>query len=223
MTKYLVYAFGEIVLVVVGILIAVQINNFNEKRASKRHLASCLKIYKKDLEIDTLRAGQVLKTLNDRKEYFKIFLSDTITAYSFKKNPQGYGLFLSYAPFKVQQKGIRLLEAYVDDEEFVEDTLVSNMLAQHRIFDNLLDASVHRISEDIDSNMNYFKEEKAWIADLLLGKIDDQDLMNYFLSENYRARLAIHSNLVFGNLEQQLILLQNFNKESILKLEKRLN
>lgn len=30
--KYLVYAIGEIVLVVIGILIALQINNWNQKR-----------------------------------------------------------------------------------------------------------------------------------------------------------------------------------------------
>mgnify|MGYP001591841413 CR=1 FL=1 len=31
-SKYLLYAIGEIILVVIGILIALQINNWNEKR-----------------------------------------------------------------------------------------------------------------------------------------------------------------------------------------------
>jgi len=34
--KYLLYAIGEIILVVVGILIALQINNWNQKRANKK-------------------------------------------------------------------------------------------------------------------------------------------------------------------------------------------
>ncbi|SEL78317.1 hypothetical protein SAMN04488008_105187 [Maribacter orientalis] len=33
--KYLLYAFGEIVLVVIGILIALQINNWNEEQKNK--------------------------------------------------------------------------------------------------------------------------------------------------------------------------------------------
>ena len=36
--KYIGYAFGEIILVVIGILIALQINNWNENRKSKHEL-----------------------------------------------------------------------------------------------------------------------------------------------------------------------------------------
>lgn len=34
-TRYLIYASGEIILVVIGILIALQINNWNENRKGK--------------------------------------------------------------------------------------------------------------------------------------------------------------------------------------------
>lgn len=34
-SKYLVYAIGEIVLVVIGILIALQVNNWNEERKTR--------------------------------------------------------------------------------------------------------------------------------------------------------------------------------------------
>jgi len=40
--KYLLYAFGEIVLVIIGILIALQINNYNEERKSQEQLTSTL-------------------------------------------------------------------------------------------------------------------------------------------------------------------------------------
>ncbi len=35
-TKYLLYAFGEILLVVIGILIALQVNNWNEGRKQRQ-------------------------------------------------------------------------------------------------------------------------------------------------------------------------------------------
>lgn len=50
--KYLKYAIGEIVLVVIGILIALQINNWNEKRVRTEETKLRLSLLVKDLEED---------------------------------------------------------------------------------------------------------------------------------------------------------------------------
>jgi len=42
-SKYLIYAFGEIILVVIGILIALQINNWNQNRVNKQKEALLIK------------------------------------------------------------------------------------------------------------------------------------------------------------------------------------
>jgi len=51
--KYLFYAIGEIALVVIGILIALQINNWNENRINdesvRRHLRSLSKALEHDI------------------------------------------------------------------------------------------------------------------------------------------------------------------------------
>ena len=46
-SKYLLYAIGEIVLVVIGILIALQINNWNESRKENEEEIVILKSLKK--------------------------------------------------------------------------------------------------------------------------------------------------------------------------------
>ena len=51
-SKYLIYAIGEIVLVVIGILIALQINNWNEVKKSSRIELEFLKNLNWDLDID---------------------------------------------------------------------------------------------------------------------------------------------------------------------------
>ena len=45
-TKYLIYAFGEIVLVVIGILIALQVNNWNEQKQIQQSIKGHLVIFK---------------------------------------------------------------------------------------------------------------------------------------------------------------------------------
>lgn len=220
--NYLFYAIGEIVLVAVGILIAVSINDYKQAKASDLRLENYLKVYQKDLEQDTLVVGQVLKFIDDRKEFFKIFLSDTVSFKTYELHPQGYGLTISHAPFKLQKKGIGLLENYVNDSSIEQDTLISNIIANHSIYDNLLSTSQKRISDDIDNNMIYLKTEQPWIADLLLGQLDHPDMMPFYLSQNYKALLAVHSNLVYGNLEPQLKALQAYNIETLKQLNKRL-
>jgi len=50
--NYLLYALGEITLVVIGILIALQINNWNAENKNQRYAESYLKGIKQDLEFD---------------------------------------------------------------------------------------------------------------------------------------------------------------------------
>lgn len=52
--KYLLYAIGEIILVVIGILIALSINNWNNKQNEKRVEIKYLQGLKADLEIDLI-------------------------------------------------------------------------------------------------------------------------------------------------------------------------
>ena len=47
-SRYLIYAIGEIILLVIGILIALQINNYNERRKDRIKEQIVLKNLKKD-------------------------------------------------------------------------------------------------------------------------------------------------------------------------------
>jgi hypothetical protein len=57
--NYLKYAVGEIILVVIGILIAVNINNYNEKRKQRNLQLSIFKIISEDMSSDTLTIHQM--------------------------------------------------------------------------------------------------------------------------------------------------------------------
>ncbi|WGK65856.1 DUF6090 family protein [Croceiramulus getboli] len=51
-SRYLLYAIGEIILVVIGILIALQINNWNQSRIRTKEELSILKVLKTGLDTD---------------------------------------------------------------------------------------------------------------------------------------------------------------------------
>ena len=66
-SKYLLYALGEILLVVVGILIALQVNNWNEDRNSRQFEIRMLTEVRNALS-DDLDICQMLKERNEAKQ-----------------------------------------------------------------------------------------------------------------------------------------------------------
>ncbi|WP_228850954.1 DUF6090 family protein [Aegicerativicinus sediminis] len=60
-SNYLTYAFGEIVLVVVGILIALAINNWNEERQIELGQTQFLKSLKEDLSNDLTQLNKIIE------------------------------------------------------------------------------------------------------------------------------------------------------------------
>jgi len=66
--KYLTYAIGEIVLVVIGILIALQINNLNEARKTRDKEIAYLKGIKNDLQLNILEVEDFITRRNAQIE-----------------------------------------------------------------------------------------------------------------------------------------------------------
>lgn len=65
-SKYLLYAVGEIVLVVIGILIALSINNWNEGRKEIKKSKALLEEFRRDLARDTIESNYVTGKLARR-------------------------------------------------------------------------------------------------------------------------------------------------------------
>ena len=63
--RYLRYAIGEILLVVIGILIAVQVNNLNEERKERIQEKLLIQSIISDLKMDTLNISQNLRILKE--------------------------------------------------------------------------------------------------------------------------------------------------------------
>lgn len=78
-TKYLAYATGEILLVVVGILIAVWINNKNQERSNEAKAVIILKEIQRDLKKDINVAKEVINTIITQDSIAKLLLWNTLT------------------------------------------------------------------------------------------------------------------------------------------------
>ncbi len=97
--KYLKYAIGEIILVVIGILIALQINNWNEAHKDRKLEKEILMDLKLTLESNVIILGGRIRYFNRAQNSSKIIL-DLIEAkrtdhdslgYHFSRGTNGYG------------------------------------------------------------------------------------------------------------------------------------
>ena len=63
LSKYFLYAFGEIILVVIGILIALQINTWNENRKSQEELQTILENLSREFQTNQQELDRTLKAI----------------------------------------------------------------------------------------------------------------------------------------------------------------
>ncbi len=165
MRKYTAYEFGEIVLVVVGILIALQINNWNEDRREQREIAEFARALASDLEADIEMAEIILEQIRDRRDNaFEI-------ARYVRETPPDEVLNLDIAFLAARMSYYR---PYTWNRTAVEQLIASgsmrNMedqaLAQ-RI--NEYVAFTHHLDEDLQSDNEYSRRARDVIVDDAAG------------------------------------------------------
>jgi hypothetical protein len=85
-SKYLIYAVGEIFLVVTGILIAVQVSNWNDSKKSDARMENLLDAIEKDL-IDNIKlSNRVYGSLSRSDSITFLILNNQITRENYRKN-----------------------------------------------------------------------------------------------------------------------------------------
>jgi len=131
--KYLRYAIGEIILVVIGILIALQINNWNENRKNKVFEKEILTQIQENLKNDKLALEEIVtnfskavksseKILNSQEsqktqDSINIWLGAIIQFDRFQPLTNAYEVLKSNGLDKISNKKLRfLLGRYYDDE-----------------------------------------------------------------------------------------------------------
>tara|TARA_R110002074_G_scaffold183097_6_gene348184 strand:+ start:801 stop:1553 length:753 start_codon:yes stop_codon:yes gene_type:complete len=174
-SKYFKYAIGEIVLVVIGILIALQINNWNENRAKSNKetaiLANIHKEFKENrIQLDSV-IGEHKKTHNNCAKIIRLFpikskpkpaVLDSLSVYlwwsyggfTFNPSQTSINALASTSSFEViKNKNLRDLLISWNDlfKDYQEEELRSR--------DHIWDQYDPYLSEHFDWNFN-FKDER---------------------------------------------------------------
>ncbi|WP_299226003.1 hypothetical protein [uncultured Psychroserpens sp.] len=197
-TQYLLYAVGEIVLVMIGILLAMQINNLNEKRKLQKTLNNTFRIISDDLKTDTLIASNIISYYEKNQKNSLKIINREFTKDNYSDCMQCFNLVTFYQPFNTQSKGISQLKNIIDGESKELDSLVADISKFYSVFEPNIKKSNDRMENVVMSNVNDF-QEFSWFVDMSQAKFTPELIAYFTTSEDYRKRVVSHNMLAVGN------------------------
>jgi predicted CopG family antitoxin len=182
-SKYLIYAIGEIVLVVIGILIALQINNSNEIRKSRNKEVSYLINIKDDLNTNSEKISSLIERRNKRTE----------VAHKLIGHIEGEPV-LDWHEFNLEIIKIYTWERFYQHNYTFEELISSGNLSFIR------NDSIKTLLFDLESTYKQLKaEEDHWRFDAeeLVFKPSYEDLDMQLILRDYRGEKNLLKSEVF--------------------------
>ncbi len=217
--RYLLYALGEIVLVVAGILIALQINNYNEDRKQKKLVDGVLQSITYDLELDTLTVGAAIKYYEARDSIAKAIIDDKYNRTDFEKCLLCPTLISTYVPLKINDKGYSRLKEIVDSSK-KKDTLTVEIVQFYTAFDALLTQFGDEVKEFTLENVRDWRDNQPWFSKVTSGRMDER-LYDYMESQEYKNKVAYYYVIVCRNYNTMLKAYKTNATEVLKKIKKR--
>ncbi|MEP2935142.1 MAG: DUF6090 family protein [Gilvibacter sp.] len=219
--KYLLYAVGEIALVVVGILIALAINNKNEVAKTQNQLEGILKNVRYDLELDTLRVGQAIKYYESREEVVKKILNKEYSKEDYKTCILCGSLVTTYVPISLNDKGYNQLKGFVENSK-QKDSLAVGIVQMYNGFFTLIGEISGNVKENTFQTLELWRDTQPWFADIMTNTPSPAYLNYISESTDYRNRVAYFNIIACQNLLPLLRMYKENAAETIDKLNSRL-
>jgi hypothetical protein len=182
-SKYFLYAIGEIVLVVIGILIALSINNWNENFKNERLETNYLIRISKDLENDFLEFDDAIKLAQERNNRV-LFLQEAL------ENPELVGDSTNYFVQSIITAGYTYIPA-ISNHSF-EELKSSGRLAL--IQDEELRVLIAKYYDFVFSTTqwDFLKEDVQLKYNEYLRGILNQEQLNWVLTNYYEPDTLSH-------------------------------
>lgn len=196
--KYIKYTIGEIILVVIGILIALQINNWNESRKKDNELSEIYQRIILDIDNDIRDLNSALIFWQEKEPIFKKVMNDSMSADLFDV---GLSRLLTIMPrTNLNNTGIRQLKNLN-----LKDELSLRIINTYDLMEN---NSILRHEKEIDEQgielTTIFQDKYTWypeyISKTIMKDNSSKELQDYFLtSMEYKNRVVTGYNRVFNN------------------------
>jgi len=230
--KYLKYAIGEIVLVVIGIFIAIQLNNLNEERKlqSKENEYYCKLL--EDVQQDLIQIERLIieseKRVKSSNEMLSLLQKDTLNPDQISDKILESNSLVTYT-FKPNKAAFEDIKSSGNLAILKDENIKSRILDYYTIVEGIVD--VVDINADRQVNEFFNKPNYAqfgWQKIKFIDEAIDSTIVNksklnslIILDENYRSKMTSDAVYFIGS-SARIKMHYNSLKAEILKMEKEL-
>ena len=220
--KYLVYAIGEIVLVVIGILIALQINNNNEAKNNEARFVKILKEIRLDLENDITSSENVIKRGIEMDSILELVLKNKLTKEDYLKN-SSISLFfagLQFSPFDYQKTAFKKFENFQGIIPVKFEPLIKDINNYYNGIGNLHDDLYSSLRLQIKERHDYLAQNFDWYHLMRQGKYTVEMVSFYTDNPIYKNWAVQHRSDNTAGKHGSVVMLQNGGFSLLLNINK---
>jgi hypothetical protein len=196
---YLKYAFGEIALVVIGILIALGVNNWNQRLKNEDKITSILKEIQGDLLIDLEASNEIFDFHMRTDSISNNILNNRYTLEDYK-NGKAENIGYFYRDFQTLHNGFDNLTLNLDKIPEKYKHLLPEIKNLYITLNTTIDVYNTKMRSVAYENGDELTKNTIWYQDNLIGKLNI-DQMDYYLNDvNYKnliARYMTYRNGIF--------------------------
>lgn len=195
-TRYLLYAIGEIVLVVIGIIIAVSINDKNKRNAEHQEVEKLLIAFEKDLKTNIGENTNSIQFSLIRDTLVDMVLDGKVTREMYQTHQVGF-IILNYSNTNIYEDNLdRLLRKEDLMESAYDELLVKLKSYKEQISQE--DIIAERVRDFVFEQVSFCTNELPWFSHYT--DTVPQNALNYFMHDSiYRNKLQLYQILMVKN------------------------
>lgn len=209
--RYLVYAFGEVALVIIGIMIAVSLNNLNETKKQDKKIQATLRQVQSELTNTIEASKSVIEFYRVKDSLIYVFLNNELTKDDLS-NPKNAALLRisnNYNALLIQDDGF--INLMLQSERLTEkyDSLSIYLKNVYGRYKDNLEVFIELTRETALETINYQKDNYAWYTDVGFKGETPDEFLNYVLNDkHYKNSLTKYSIIAMSNFIPSLIQLR---------------
>lgn len=207
--KYLIYAIGEVVLVIIGIMIAVGLNNMNEAKTQDKKIQAILKQIQSELASTINDSNSLIEYFRQKDSLIYLVMNRKVSDEDLK-NPENGGIrsiSVNYNILTIQDDGFNNL---MQKSEILPDKYIPINKELKQLYINnkkSVDDMNGELKDVVNTTIDHQRNNYDWYADFyFLGQELTDEVLDYYLHDvHYRKSIADYSNIAIDNLLSYII------------------